>query len=168
MGVTVSVACPTSDVFWWHFRAIRREIVRQLMVCGWRENIPKTMSRDVLKIPVCLQVACLEAGFTILLEGIQQIFFSNFRIIFGEVNVCIITAVIFNQTASWCFMPLPVLITTSPWGWWQLAERIFFYIYLHQDFPEINPPFKPSKWIGRRCGAGKEKSLREGKKKRSA
>lgn len=46
------------------------------MVYGWRENIAKAMSRDVLKIPVSLQVACLEAGFTILLEGIQQIFFS--------------------------------------------------------------------------------------------
>lgn len=44
------------------------------MVYGWRENIPKTMSQDVLKIPVCLQSACLEAGFTILSEGIQQIF----------------------------------------------------------------------------------------------
>lgn len=82
------------------------------MVYGWRENIPETMSQDVLKIAVCLQVGCLEAGFTILLEGIQQIVSP----IFGEVNVCIITAVIFNQTASWCFMPLPVLITASPWG----------------------------------------------------
>lgn len=128
--------------------------MRQLMVYGWREDIPKTMSQDS-----SLSTGCLFRGWIYdTIRGHSTDCFSNFRIIFGKVNVCIITAVIFNQTASWCFMPLPVLITTSPWGLMAACREDFFFLYLHQDFPEINPPFKPSKWIGRRCGAGKEKS----------